>query len=88
MTSLDPESDAFKAWQLSRNPREYPAERQAFYAGWLAAIQAPEVQALREALHGLLQLDEENHQRYAGDDDVCKEVRDARAALAALEKQK
>jgi hypothetical protein len=38
---------------------------------------------LASALRGMLQLDEENHQRYAGDGDVCKEVRDARAALAS-----
>ena len=36
---------------------------------------------LRSALRGMLQLDEENHQRYAGDEDVCMEVRYARAAL-------
>lgn len=37
---------------------------------------------LAAALRGMLQLDEENHQRYAGDEDVCKEVRDAKSALA------
>ena len=40
---------------------------------------APE---LLEALRGMLQLDEENHQRYPGDEDVCTEVRLARAAIA------
>lgn len=40
---------------------------------------APE---LLEALRGMLQLDEENHQRYPGDEDVCAEVRLARAAIA------
>lgn len=38
---------------------------------------------LESALRGMLQLDEENHQRHPGDEDVCKEVRDARAALSA-----
>ena len=38
--------------------------------------------ALVDALEGLLSLDEENHQRYPGDEDVCLEVRNARAALA------
>jgi len=37
---------------------------------------------LAAALRGMLQLDEENHQRHPGDEDVCKEVRDARSALA------
>ena len=37
--------------------------------------------AAQKALAGLLALDEEDHQRYPGDEDVCAEVRDARAAL-------
>lgn len=44
--------------------------------------QAAGIERLREALRGLLQLDEENHQRYPGDEDVCQEVRIARAALS------
>ena len=40
---------------------------------------APE---LLEALHGMLALDEEHHQRGHCDDDVCAEVRKARAAIA------
>lgn len=40
------------------------------------------VQKLVGALEGMLALDEEDHQRYPGDEDVCKEVRDARAALS------
>jgi hypothetical protein len=30
----------------------------------------------------MLSLDEDNHQRHAGDDDVCYEVRKAREAVA------
>lgn len=37
---------------------------------------------LLEALKGMLALDEENHQRYPGDEDVCQEVQAARAAIA------
>lgn len=44
--------------------------------------------ALVNALEGLLSLDEENHQRYPGDEDVCLEVRNARAALAAFKGEK
>lgn len=44
--------------------------------------QAAEIARLKTALRGMLQLDEENHQRFAGDEDVCKEVRAARAALS------
>lgn len=40
------------------------------------------VSQLVGALEGLMAL-EENHQRYPGDEDVCKEVQDARAALTA-----
>lgn len=40
----------------------------------------------REALRGMLALDEDNHQRGLGDEDVCLEVRDAYAALRAIEK--
>ena len=40
--------------------------------------------ALVDALEGWLSLDEENHQRYPGDEDVCLEVRNARAALATF----
>ena len=40
---------------------------------------APE---LLEALRGMLALDEEHHQRGHCDDDVCAEVRKARAAIA------
>ena len=40
------------------------------------------VQKLVGALEGMLALDEEDHQRYPGDEDVCKEVRDARAAIS------
>ena len=39
-------------------------------------------QALLEALRGMLALDEEHHQRGHCDDDVCTEVRKARAAIA------
>lgn len=39
-------------------------------------------QELVEALKGLVQLDEEEHQRGPGDIDICKEVQDAYAALA------
>ena len=40
---------------------------------------APE---LLEALEGMLAIDQENHQRGHDDDDVCKEVQTARAAIA------
>lgn len=40
---------------------------------------APE---LLDALQAMLSLDEDNHQRHAGDDDVCYEVRKAREAVA------
>lgn len=39
-------------------------------------------QELLEALRGMLALDEEHHQRGHCDDDVCAEVRKARAAIA------
>ena len=42
---------------------------------------------LLEALEGLLQLEEEDHQRGPGDEDVCLEVRKARAAIASARKQ-
>lgn len=41
------------------------------------------VSQLVGALEGMLALDEENHQRYPGDEDVCKEVQAAQAALTA-----
>lgn len=41
------------------------------------------VSKLVGALEGMLALDEENHQRYPGDEDVCKEVQAAQAALTA-----
>lgn len=41
------------------------------------------VSQLVGALEGMLALDEENHQRYPGDEDVCKEVQAAQAALSA-----
>ncbi len=47
--------------------------------------QPAEVGELVEAVRGMLALDEENHQRCSGDEDVCLEVRKARAALAKLE---
>ncbi len=31
---------AFAAWQRAQDPRTYPAERQAFEAGWAAALQS------------------------------------------------
>ena len=37
---------------------------------------------LLEALLGMLAIDQENHQRGHDDDDVCKEVQTARAAIA------
>lgn len=39
-------------------------------------------QGLLEALKGMVQLDEEEHQRGPGDIDICKEVQDACAAIA------
>lgn len=68
-------------------------QTQAFWFAWhqcstkspaIAVIdsQAAEIERLKTALRGMLQLDEENHQRFSGDNDVCKEVRDARAALS------
>ena len=42
-------------------------------------LAAPE---LLDALRGMLALDEEHHQRGHCDDDVCTEVRKARAAIA------
>ena len=39
-------------------------------------------QELLDALRGMLELDEEHHQRGHCDDDVCTEVRKARAAIA------
>ena len=41
------------------------------------------VSQLVGALEGMLALDDENHQRYPGDEDVCKEVQAAQAALTA-----
>ncbi|MDE2202704.1 MAG: hypothetical protein KGJ38_08250 [Burkholderiaceae bacterium] len=41
----------------------------------------------REALAGLLSLDEDNHQRGADDEDLCQEVREAFAAIAAMKKE-
>lgn len=40
-----------------------------------------ENERLRAALRGMLALDEEDHQRGHGDEDVCAEVRAAREAL-------
>ena len=37
---------------------------------------------LMAAVKAMLSLDEDNHQRHAGDDDVCYEVRKAREAVA------
>lgn len=37
---------------------------------------------LLAALKGMLYLDEANHQRYPGDDDICAEVQAAREAIA------
>ena len=36
---------------------------------------------LLEALRGMLALDQEDHQRGCGDEDVCKEVKDAQLAV-------
>lgn len=44
----DQQRAAFEAWQANQNPKVYPAERQAFEAGWQAALQSPEVEALRK----------------------------------------
>ena len=49
------------------------------YANAHLIAAAPE---LLEALRGMLALDEEHHQRGHCDDDVCAEVRKARAAIA------
>jgi len=38
---------------------------------------------LLAALEGMMALDEEHHQRYPGDEDVCLEVMTARAAIAS-----
>ena len=56
-------------------------ENHAFNAKYFKAASEKSA-ALVDALEGLLSLDEENHQRYPGDEDVCLEVRNARAALA------
>ena len=42
---------------------------------------------LLEALKGMVQLDEEEHQRGPGDIDICKEVQDAHAAIAKAESE-
>lgn len=42
---------------------------------------ANEIDQLRAALRGMLDLDEENHQRGSGDEDICAEVRAAYEAL-------
>lgn len=51
----------------------------------LIAAERQRAEGMAEALRGMLQLDEENHQRYSGDEDVCLEVRTARQALTAWE---
>lgn len=51
----------------------------------LAPPQPADVGELVDALRGMLALDEENHQRCSGDEDVCLEVRKARAALAKFD---
>ena len=50
-----------------------------------AELPKPVNQGLLDALKGMVQLDIENHQRGGGDIDVCKEVMDAYAAIAAAE---
>lgn len=45
---------AFNAWAEIQNPKVYPAEWQAFQAGWQAALASPEVQALRKDAERLM----------------------------------
>ena len=67
------------------NSEEDKADEYSDYGtGTVSYIRADIVHELVEALEMLLRLDEE-HQRGADDEDVCFEVRKARAALAKLE---
>ncbi len=43
---------------------------------------------LLEALKAMVALDEDQHQRFPGDEDVCQEVQQARAAIAKAEATK
>jgi len=57
------------------------AEKREYEALGRANTLEQQVKLLRDALRGMLDLDEENHQRGAGDDDICAEVRAAYEAL-------
>lgn len=67
---------------LSQRLRASPTSDIMIEAADRIDAQAAEIARLKTALRGMLQLDEENHQRLSGDNDVCKEVRNARAALS------
>ena len=60
------------------------AEREAALLGKVAQ-QSAALKLAREALQAMHSLDEENHQRHAGDEDVCTETRMCREALAAID---
>jgi len=48
---------------------------------WYEAVKS-ERDELLEALKAMVALDEDQHQRHQGDEDVCREVQQARAAIA------
>lgn len=59
------------------------AERESALLGKVAQ-QSAALKMARDALQAMHSLDEENHQRYSGDTDICTETRMCREALAAI----
>ena len=63
------------------------AEREDALLGKVAQ-QSAALKLARESLHAMHSLDEENHQRYSRDADICTEIRMCRETLAAIDSLK